>query len=134
MADRVEREIEEILAKLDDDQQPAGAPISIAARRKRTPRAAFKFPGLRVSPAGLLFSGAGVMLFGLLAASFWSPAIWLSLAGVIVFLGAFVSSFFRGPSAKPQPQSKGVFWRDRYIQYAPADEGALSRLRKRFRR
>ncbi len=136
MADRVEREIEEILAKLDGDQppakQPGRAPVSIASRRKRNPRVPFKLPRPRVSPAGLLFVGAGIMLFGLVAASFWSPAIWLSFAGVIVFLGAFVSSFFRTPAAKPQ--AKGVFWRDRYIEYAPANESTFARLRKRFRR
>ncbi|MBI5947490.1 MAG: hypothetical protein HY875_05085 [Chloroflexi bacterium] len=136
MADRVEREIEEILAKLDGDAPPAKqdgrAPISLASRRKRRPRLALTLPSIHLSPAGLLFAGAGIMLLGLVAASFWSPAIWLSFAGVVVFLGAFVSSFFRAPSAKPQP--KGVFWRDRYIEYAPASESAFDRLKKRFRR
>ncbi len=136
MADRVEREIEEILAKLDGElppaKQPGRAPVSIVSRRRRRPRAAFKVPRPRVSPAGLLFAGAGIMLFGLVGASFWPPAIWLSFAGVIVFLGAFVSSFFRTPAERPQP--KGVFWRDRYIEYAPANESAFARLKKRFRR
>lgn len=145
MPDRVEREIEEILAKLDEEL-PAGtapperAPISLAARRRQpraTSRAANGLSTLAdgVSPATLLLAGAGVMVAGLLFANVWAPLIWLSFAGVVLFLGAFAASFFRSPrapGAAAQPQ--GHYWRDRYIEYTPQDKGPIDRLKRRFRR
>ena len=132
MADKFEREIEEILAKLDD-KLPDGsapaerAPISIASRRQqkakaqrvRTPRSN---PLAGITPTHLLFAGAGIMFGGLLLSNAWDPLIWVSLSGIVLFLGAFVWSFRRtnraAPGAKP---SGGYYWRDRYIEYDPAE-------------
>lgn len=142
MADRIEREIEEILAKLDQEEGlPAGEkkPVSIlsakakrqaAAPPRRSPRPeAFA----RLNPTTFLFIGAGLVIAGLFLSGFWQPLIWASLAGVVVFLGAFASSFFRerGPRSSAP---RGVYWRDRYIEYEPTRANAWSRLRRRFRR
>jgi len=141
MADRVEREIEEILAKLDTEL-PADAetkPISILSRRKpkrsqatrppRRPGGAFG----GINSTSVMFAGAGLVVGGLVAANLAGPLIWVSFAGVVLFLAAFLSSFLRhAPASAAQP--RGAFWRDRYIEYAPAKPGLFERIRRAFRR
>lgn len=142
MADRIEREIEEILSKIDDLPEDGGKkPISITEHR-RTPkfdegprRSALD----RLDPAVLMITGAAVMLGGLVAASFAEAFIWVSLAGVVVFLGAFLLSFFRrerpaGVDGPPNAGPKKVFWRDRYIEVEPYKPGPMSRLRSKLKR
>lgn len=144
MPDRVEREIEEILAKLDAELPPPTAapdrrPISLTARRPRTPgpaarlRTAIGRPRAALTPAALLFTGAGVMVAGVILSFVWEPLIWAAFAGVVLFLGAFASSFFR-PSKRPAAGPQGHFWRDRYIEYSPTSAGPLDRLKRRLRR
>lgn len=162
MPDKMEREIEEILARLDKDspgpQEPA-PPISIMARRKKAPGRAERMreggavlgAGLggnlgdrllgRLSPTTLLFAGAGVMVGGLILSNVWQPLIWASFAGVVLFLGAFLWSFKRTPRASGgaaggvgAPAPKGHYWRDRYIEYDATDPGAMTRLKRRLRR
>ena len=157
MPDKMEREIEEILARLDKDsprpQEPA-PPISIMARRKKAPGRAEQLRRARsevgsslgngilagISPTTLLFAGAGVMVAGLVLSNFWQPLIWASFAGVVLFLAAFLWSFKRTPQmtsgggAAGAPAPRGHYWRDRYIEYTPDELGAMSRLKRRFRR
>ena len=159
MPDKMEREIEEILARLDKDsprpQEPA-PPISIMARRKKAPGRAERMrqggtglgsnlgsrlgDGLlgRISPTTLLFAGAGVMVGGLILSNVWQPLIWASFAGVVLFLGAFLWSCKRTPRASgggaAAPAPKGHYWRDRYIEYDATDSGAMTRLKRRLRR
>lgn len=143
MADKFEREIEEILAKLDDELPKAASesgrpPISIAqkrqqkakAQRVRTQRAN---PLANLSPTTLLFTGAGVMFAGLIVSTFWGPAIWASLAGVALFIGAFLWSLRK--TTRPSPsissgRSQGTYWRDRYINDRPED-GIKGRFRRK---
>jgi hypothetical protein len=142
MADKFEREIEEILAKLDDKLPPAGEerpPISLASRRQQKSKAAKtraprSNPLRFVSPTTLLFAGAGIMFGGLLLSNVWGPLIWASLSGVLLFVGAFLWSFRKTPRPGPSASPKGVYWRDRYIEYgAPAASGG-SRIKNWFRR
>lgn len=152
MSDKMHQEIEEILARLDREvpNRPGSpavgvpdserAPISFEKKRRerRNPitrlRRSASGVTLPVTPTALLFTGAGMMVVGLAASSFAQPFIWLSLAGVFLFLAAFAWSFFRtaAPSAGPSP--KAVYWRDRYIEYEPANPGPFARLKRRFRR
>lgn len=139
MPDKFEREIEEILAKLDGDEPSPAKPTPISSARKKAKpaRAPRSNPLERVSATTLLFAGAGVMMAGLLLSNFWQPLIWLAFAGVVMFLGAFAWSFKKGTrtaggGAAPTPQ--GHFWRDRYITYEPANSSALSKVTRRFRR
>lgn len=143
MADRIEREIEEILAKLDQDGPLAQdkAPVSIlSARNKR--KTAPKPPRQprtnlvdALNPTMLLFAGAGLVVGGLILSNAWPPLIWASFAGVVLFLGAFILSFFRSKPVGPAAAPKGVYWRDRYIEYEPpAQQSAWGRLKRRFRR
>ncbi|MEO9254059.1 MAG: hypothetical protein ABI305_00845 [Tepidiformaceae bacterium] len=146
MPDKMEREIEEILAKLDGEA-PRGntsdnAPVSILSRRKRAPnpvtRATRGTSSLldRINPTTLLFTGAGVMVAGLIGSLAYSPLIWASFAGVVIFLAAFLSSFRRTPRASGGGMGtapRGHYWRDRYIEYPQTGSG-IDKLKKRFRR
>jgi hypothetical protein len=147
MADRIEREIEEILAKLEEPLPGEGSerkPVSILSAKKQRQSNPVKPPTAsaartallnRVDPPTLMLAGAGVMVAGLVLASFVSPLIWLSFAGVLLFLGAFVLSFFRSGAQRGGGEgAKGVYWRDRYIEYAPTASGRVDRLLRRFRR
>lgn len=148
MADRIEREIEEILAKLDNqlpDPAPAthgSEPVSISSARKQRKRTERPRPGLRalvnrLNPPLLMFAGAGTMIFGLLAASVAAALIWLAFAGVALFLGAFLVSFLRSSTAgAPRGGSggreQGKFWRDRYIVDGRPSSNPATRIKKRF--
>lgn len=139
MADKVEREIEEILARLENELPPGDErkPVSILSRRRRKPARAPRPSPLqtlqRINPPSLMFAGAGMVVGGLVLSNAWGPLIWVSMAGVVLFLGAFLSSFFREkPAAAASP--KGVYWRDRYIEYEPSSPGLMDRIRRLFRR
>lgn len=141
MADKFEREIEEILAKLDDKLPPADdrSPISLASRRQQKakslrPRAPRPNPLGRITPTALLFAGAGIMFGGLLLSSIWQPLIWASMSGVVLFVGAFLWSLRKSPRSARSSAPKGVYWRDRYIQYGPSEPTGASRIKNWFRR
>lgn len=145
MADKFEREIEEILAKLDEQEvakrATGHAPISILAHRGKakpkpnlTAKPARRSPlGEALNPATLLLVGAGLVVGGLLFSNAWHPLVWVSLAGVLLFLAAFAWSFVRSPSTPRAPRG-GVYWRDRYISYEPTNESPWRRVKRRFRR
>lgn len=143
MADKFEREIEEILAKLDDglpQDKTAGdrAPISISrkrhekakAERVRNPR---PNPLDSISPTTLLFAGAAIVFAGLIVSGFWGPAIWAAFVGVVLFIGAFFWSFRKTSrsSGTPVARSQGAYWRDRYINDKPTDGGIKGRFRRK---
>ncbi len=144
MPDRIDREIEEILARLGEDApKPGDEPISLAERRRqrRAPVssrvvAAFGFSLRAPSRISLLFTGAGVMVVGLILSAFWGPLIWLAFGGVVLFLVAFIWSFVRPRSVgvKSAPAAKGAHWRGRYVEYEPPPPGVLARIRRAFRR
>ena len=145
MPDRIDREIEEILSRLGDDDRRArgeGAPISLDARRRRRAplssrvAAAVGLPlNRRLTPASLLFTGAGVMVAGLILAAVWGTLIWLSFAGVLLFMAAFIWAFVRPRRTRqPDTTAKGAYWRGRYVEYEPASTGVLRRIRRALRR
>ena len=151
MSDRIEREIDEILSRLNDDGEPPSGdgdrePIPIESRRRRQPRrslasrmsAAFSLPAIRtggLTPTSVLFTGAGIMIVGFILTAIWGALIWLSFAGVALFAAAFIWSFVRSPrrggSAKA---SQGAYWRGRYVEYRPPAPGMLSRIKRAFRK
>ncbi|GAB4326448.1 MAG: hypothetical protein Kow0010_09520 [Dehalococcoidia bacterium] len=147
MADRIEREIEEILERLEKKgnaparpQPPSGTgkdPIVFPPRRRRrsiASRIASGFTGnvTGLTPANLLFVGAGVMIVGFVLATFWEPLIWLSLAGVGTFLFAFVWSFFRRPGRPAGAPER--YWRGQRIDYDTPHAGPITRFKRIFRR
>ncbi len=147
MPDKMHQEIEEILARLDREapakpQRPPAAersPISLVQKRKSKKSPAGRFArqfrgGLNITPTSLLFVGAGTVVAGLLLSYFASPLIWAALAGVLLFIGAFIWSFFRSPSAPAAATPRGVYWRDRYIEYESPNPGPLGWFKRKFRR
>lgn len=148
MADRIEREIEEILAKLEvggDSDTITGerVPTPIAERRrskaKATARAsrtrARASQRLNLNPATLLLAGAVVMVLGLILANWWEPFIWLSFGGVLLFIAAFAWSFRRHPAgASTSSGPRQVYWRDRYIDMTPPSPSPKDKVRRMFRR
>lgn len=149
MADKFEREIEEILAKLDSDTPetagtPDREPISLsAARRKPKPKAAkaarVPAPGLSlldtISPANMLFAGAGTVVGGLILSNFYGPLIWASFAGVVLFLGGFLVSFRKSPRGTTGGSAQtSHYWRGQAISYEPAPPSAIGRVRRFFGR
>lgn len=147
MGDRIEREIEEILERLDNEL-PGGAlpedkkPISLMQRRQQAtrkvsnPRPPRSNPLAKINPTTLLFTGAALTVGGLILANFVGAMIWVSFAGVVLFLAAFIWSFTRRSTlgAPRGGAPKGVYWRDRYIEYEPAHPSVWDRLKGRFRR
>jgi hypothetical protein len=143
MPDRVEREIEEILAKMDDEPAPSRAtsrePIPLRPRARARTTSAPLSRGMAmpaINPATLLFGGAGIMLVGLVGATFVDGLIWLSFAGVLLFMVAFVWSLTRRPIAGrgPAPAPRGTHWRDRYVEYEPPRAGGVERFKRMFRK
>jgi hypothetical protein len=143
MADRIEREIEEILARLDDlpaEGQPERKPISILEKREQQRRAVPppqpRQPNIilrqRITPTFFLLGGAATVVGGLILSNVWGPFIWASFAGVVVFIAGFIAAFFQRPRAAAPP--KGVYWRDRYIEYTPRQDGGGNRISRFFRR
>ena len=98
--------------------------------------AAFGFSFSGPSRVSLLFTGAGVMVVGLILSAFWGPLIWLAFGGVVLFLVAFIWSFVRPRSVgvKSAPAAKGAHWRGRYVEYEPPPPGVLARIRRAFRK
>jgi hypothetical protein len=143
MPDRIDREIEEILARLGEDApKPGEEPISLDERRRqrRAPLssrvvAAFGFTVKGPTPTSMLFTGAGVMVVGFVLSTIWDSMIWLAFGGVVLFAGAFIWSFVRPRRATVrQPAAKGAHWRGRYVEYEPPPPGVLARIRRAFRR
>ena len=150
MADRIEREIEEILRKLDVDEDAAsktppkkGAgkpPIPISSRRRSQPRvsdrlgSAFSLPSIPFTPSSMIIAGAALTLAGFVLTGLSGALIWVSVAGIVLFIAGFLLSFVRRPvSARPGSSPKPR-WRGREIEYANDDAGPLTRLRRVFRR
>lgn len=148
MPDRIEREIEEILAKLEvggDSDTITGerVPTPIAERRRARPKANVSATRTRtrasrsmnLNPATLLLAGAVVMVLGLILANWWEPFIWLSFGGVLLFIAAFAWSFRRHPSgATTSNGPRQVYWRDRYIDLTPPSSSPKDKVRRMFRR
>ena len=139
MPDRIDREIEEILARLGEDSPKRGEePISLDERRrqKKAPVASRAVAALGISlsgptPASMLFTGAGVMIVGLILSAIWGTLIWVAFAGVVLFVAAFIWSFVRPRRAGVQkPAARGARWRGRYVEYEPAPPGLLARIKR----
>ena len=140
MADKFEREIEEILAKLDDGTPASSSgnpPISISQKRKQKAKAqrvrsSGPSPFASITPTTLLFAGAGLVFGGLIVSGAWSPAIWVAFAGVVLFIGAFAWSFKKSNrDVTTVNKSRGTYWRDRYIDDTPHEGGIKGRFRRK---
>jgi len=152
MADRIEREIEEILRKLDVDEDAASKapankgsgkpPIPISSRRRNSPGisgrlgSAFSLPSIPLSPSSIIIGGAALTLIGFVLTGFASALIWVSVAGIVLFIVGFLLSLVRRPDAfrKSKANAPKPRWRGREIEYENDSAGPLTRMRRMFRR
>ena len=130
--DRVQREIEELLDKLDNfvPEQRFTAKIRERARRKNAdePTALSRIlaPLARFSFGHILLAGLALVLFAYFLRGFLGPAAtWLILLGLVAAGAAFVLSLFRGSGGRPFGGTVEKRWRGQVIHYSagptPAD-------------
>ena len=142
MSDKLERDVEEVLAGIEDFDW---------RRRERRPgplrRAAQRFAQsasrrlARLSPGHLMLVGSLLVI-----ASFILPGqvrVWAIILGVVLFLIGIVWSARGGgrggrrgsPGGGGEPSTRGGYWRDRYISYdAPPRNPLGGALGRWFRR
>jgi hypothetical protein len=113
--DRIQREIEDILSKLDD--LPAERKKRRGVRRKasnfgHSVQSALE-PLTRISMGQLMLVSLGLVVLALVMMSI-NPMLgrWLVIAGIILFFTSFIlSALGRGPRGSAPKQVK--YWRDR---------------------
>jgi hypothetical protein len=148
MADKVQREIEELLDKLDNFVPEERFASKIRDRRKREKAAARTSPtlGERIRRRLSGITLGHIMLAGIacfLIAFFFRDALggaasWISIAGLVMTIGAFVLSIFsRGSGARTPlfPAGTGTVqkrWRGQVIEYG--EPSTVDRVRGWFRR
>ncbi|PZC49916.1 MAG: hypothetical protein DK306_000339 [Chloroflexi bacterium] len=138
MADRLERDVEDVLEKIED--------FEWHRRQRRAPsRARRAWSGFwqqtsdRLGSLFVRFSSGHLMLAGflLLVAGLVLRArglgTWFVLAGIILFLIGLAWNM-RAPRSGPTPDGRGGFWRDRYIHYDESQPGGVRGWFKRWRR
>ncbi len=130
-SDRLERDVEEVLANIEDfdwrrrqSRQPG--PIRIAVQRFAS-KLANRISGL--TPNHLLLLGAGMLIVGFILRG---GGLWLAVAGIVVFLIGLLWASRGGNAQAKQPKSGG-YWRDRYISYEQPSQNPLRRFFRRER-
>ena len=115
--DKIQREIEDILARLDDFVPEE----SVADRmRRRSSDAAGSFgravlePFARISLRHVMLASIALILIGFVAGRATPVGQWMLIGGVILFITTFALSFFaRGGGSTPAPEKR---WRGRPMQ------------------
>lgn len=130
MPDRIEREIEEILDKIDQFVPEEKLPVRLRRRAGGT------FHGLgtllvspltRVSVAQLMLLGLGLFILSFFLGQADSTlGRWAAIVGAVLFLGGFVLSLLSGRVHR-EPKR----WRGRVVEYNEPD--ITTRLRSWFR-
>lgn len=121
MPNRVEREIEEILSKLDGVPPSGRAPTRL--RRPLRSRVSRRFAGLRarlpvlpkITPGNMMLAGITLILAGLVLRLFSSELTrWAVIVGLVLFFASFIMSFWpnRGGGAVGGGES---YWRGQRI-------------------
>ena len=138
-SDRLEREINEILNKIERFPTPE-------ERRRRAVRRSFREFGSRIaekqrtlarSLSRISLSQLMLLSFILILGSFFLGSAlpfarsWLMLAGVALFVASFALLLFSGGRGGGAPASNQRRWRGRTIEYRR--EGFGDRLRRLFR-
>jgi len=110
MPDRIQREVEELLAKLDTfpPRRPLRTRLRNSFSRGIQRLGGFRFP--RLSAGHVLLIAIAVIVVGYLVAGGSDFGRWSIVAGVVVFIGAFIFSL-RRQSRPPQK-----YWRDRPME------------------
>jgi hypothetical protein len=123
--DRLEREIEEILDKIEDF--PSASERRARARRK----AAGRFGNAITSPRRALLTRLSrfdmaqamllsfVLILGSMFLSRFSPLVmqWVLYAGVALFIASFAMMLFGRRGGRGGPSGGTAYWRGRQIEY-----------------
>ena len=138
--DRIEREINEILDKIE--QFPSPENRRARARKRAFRRAADSVAARQRAALGWIgrFSVSQVMLlsFLLILGSFFfkrfSPALmqWVLIAGVVLFVSSFALLVFGGGSRGGGGSPESTYWRGRELNYDTESLGG--RVRRWFSR
>ena len=138
MPDRLERDIEEVLDKIEDFQwhrrkrRPPGRLRVVAGRvRKRLASIGAARPA-RIVPGHLMLAGFLALIGGVVLET-GDSGRWLIYGGAGAFGVGLLWSMRGGPRARP---ARGVYWRQRYITYEHEQKptGRLSAWWRRRRR
>jgi hypothetical protein len=139
MPDRLERDIDEVLDKIEDFEWHR-------AQRRRPSKLRQAWNGwwqgasdaigrrlARFSAGHLMLAGFLILVFGIVVLR--GLGLWFVLAGMILFLlGLFLNMRGSGTSGSgTSSATRGGFWRDRYIEYDVEPRG-IRRLFRRRRR
>ena len=125
VAQRYQREIEEILGQSGDDEPDSGAerakPSRAPRRRARSPRRSLGSL-LRLTPGRLLLAGVALLILSVLLKALDAPGVTPFLwASVVLFVFAYVSYFTR-PRRTVERRWRGQLMDD------PQPAGPFSRL------
>ncbi len=129
-SDRLERDVEEVLANIEDfdwrrRQSRRPGPIRLAAQRVGS---SIVNHAAALTANHLLLAGALLLIVGLVLRG---GGLWLAVSGFVVFaLGLFWAS--RGGNSR-SGQPRGGYWRDRYISYERQSSNPFRRLFRRDR-
>lgn len=136
MPDRLEREIEEVLDKIEDfewhrrKRRPSGR-LRVVAGLLRTRLASIVAARpARIVPGHLLLAGFLALIVGLVLGTD-GIGTWLIIGGVAAFGLGLLWSMRRGQRTRP---ARGVYWRQRYITYEQKPTGRLRAWWRRRRR
>jgi hypothetical protein len=138
--DKVQREIEELLERLDNFVPEERLAAKIRSRRKQSRRTEPAGPGpldglrkrlSRVTLGQVMLVGLGCMLIGWILDG--SIATWLTLAGIVLTVGAFVMSLINGGGSRATIGGRvQKRWRGQVIEYG--EPSTVDRVRGWFRR
>ena len=136
MSDRLERDVEDVLGKIEDfewHRKHRRKPSKVRQVWNRWWGGASAVIGRRLAgfTAGHLMLAGFVLLLAGVVFRFRGLGTWFVLAGVILFLLGLFFSMRRTGSSSEEPAARGGFWRDRYIQYDDAPKGVRRWLRRR---
>ena len=129
-SDRLERDVEEVLANIEDfdwrrRQSRRPGPIRLAAQRLAT-KLVSRVTALTANH--LLLLGALMLIVGLVLRG---GGLWVAIMGIVIFvIGLFWAS--RGGNRQAH-QPRGGYWRDRYISYERSTQNPLRRFFRRER-
>jgi hypothetical protein len=120
MPNRVEREIEEILSKLEPERPAGRAPIRLRRSwRSRTTRNVSRWRSRvpappHINPGSMMLAGILLILSAFFLRSFSDTLTrWVVILGLILFFASFILSFW--PGARSGPAGGDVYWRGERI-------------------
>ena len=115
MSNRIQREVEELLDKLEEfpPKRPLSARIAdaVTAPFRAAGRALAGIALPRVTAGHVLLAGLAIIVTAYVIGGTGSVWRWVIAAGIVLFVGAFVFSLRRQSSG---PQEK--FWRDKPLE------------------